>query len=520
MALVAINAVKHVAAYATVPRVRRRGGMASGALKNRIVTGIGVAGRTDTLGVAVANGKPGVIERRSGPNRSCVARITGRREPGGRVVGIVGPLVVHLVTGITVGRKSGVVVVHVTTRAGRAGVRAAQRKPRVVMIKRTLGPNHGVVAHLAVGRKTQLNMIDRRQGIVEIGLVARHAGGAPQTVIVTDVAGSAGRAYVRASQGKAGRGVVEGRPRPRGGRMAYRTVGGKCRRHVAGIGGALEIALMTSDTRRVRQLEVVIDVAGSAGHAHVRPGQRKPGEVVVKGGVGPGCGRMARLAIRGKATEHVIGIRSALEIRHVTGGASGTCGRQIEVVIHMAGSAGHAHVRAGQRKSRGAMVKVGHQPGIDPVAGLAIGGKAGRHVIRRQRVLEIPHVAGIALRRKPGELSAGPVLMAPDAIHRGMGADEREAIFVSAYRLQRHIPADHAVALLATGAKLPAMNIGVTVRAPRAYVAEYQLGMALGAIHLGVHAAQGIAGLVMVELRNRADRFPARLCMAILAGDG
>ena len=229
---------------------------------------------------------------------------------------------------------------------------------------------------------------------------------------------------------------------------------------------------------------------------------------------------MARLAIRGKATEHVIGIRSALEIRHVTGGASGTCGRQIEVVIHMAGSAGHAHVRAGQRKSRGAVVKVGHQPGIDPVAGLAIGGKAGRHVIRRQRVLEIPHVAGIALRRKPGELSAGPVLMAPDAIHRGMGADEREAIFVSAYRLQRHIPADHAVALLATGAKLPAMNIGVTVRAPRAYVAEYQLGMALGAIHLGVHAAQGIAGLVVVEFRNRADRFPARLCMAILAGDG
>jgi len=71
--------------------------------------------------------------------------------------------------------------------------------------------------------------------------------------------------------------VIEGRARPRRGRMADRTVGGKCRRHVARIGGALEIGLMTSDTRRVRQLEVVIDVAGSASHAHVRPGQGKPG---------------------------------------------------------------------------------------------------------------------------------------------------------------------------------------------------------------------------------------------------
>ena len=111
--------------------------------------------------------------------------------------------------------------------------------------------------------------------------------------------------------------------------------------------------------------------------------------------------------------------------------------------------------------------------------------------------------------------------MAGNAINRGMGTDQREAIFVSAYRLQRHTPADHAVTLLASGAKLPAMNIGVTVRAPRAYVAEDQLGMALDAIHLDVHAAQRITGLlVVVEFRNRPDRFPAGLCMAILAGEG
>jgi len=204
MALVAIDAVIHVGAYAAVPRVRRRGGMASSALKNRIVAGIGVARGANTLGVAVGNRKPGVIERRSGPRRGGVAAGTARREPGGRVVGIVGPPIVSRVTAIAVGGKTGVVIVYVATRAGRAGVLPGQRKRCVVMIKRPLGPSHGVVAHLAGGRKTKLNMIDRREGIVEVVLVARNAGGAPQTVVVTDVAGTAGHAYVRPGQGKAG----------------------------------------------------------------------------------------------------------------------------------------------------------------------------------------------------------------------------------------------------------------------------------------------------------------------------
>jgi hypothetical protein len=108
---------------------------------------------------------------------------------------------------------------------------------------------------------------------------------------------------------------------------------------------------------------------------------------------------MARLAIRGKATLDVIGIRSALEVLHVTGGAGGICGSQIVVVVHMTGSAGHAYMRSGEWKSGGAVVKVGFKPCIHSVAGLAIRGKAGRNMIRCSRVLEIPHVAGIALGR-------------------------------------------------------------------------------------------------------------------------
>ena len=205
MALIAINAVIHIPAEVRVMEIGCVSvPMASRALKDSIVTGVRMASRTDPIGVPVIHIEPGVIERRSGPRRGGVAAGTARREPGGRMVGIVGPLIFRRVTAIAVGGKTGVVIVDVATRTGRAGVLPGQRKRCVVMIKRPLGPSHGVVAHLAGGRKTQLNVVHRAEGIVEVGLVARNAGGAPQTVVVTDMAGTAGCAYVRPGQGKAG----------------------------------------------------------------------------------------------------------------------------------------------------------------------------------------------------------------------------------------------------------------------------------------------------------------------------
>lgn len=110
--------------------------------------------------------------------------------------------------------------------------------------------------------------------------------------------------------------------------------------------------------------------------------------------------------------------------------------------------------------------------------------------------------------------------MACDAIDSGMRPDQREAIRVCAHCLQRHIPADYCVALLAIRAELPSMNISVTVGTLSAYIAEYQFGMTLNAIDLDVHAPKGIAGRIVIEFWNRADRFPTRLCVAIFAGNG
>ena len=52
--------------------------------------------------------------------------------------------------------------------------------------------------------------------------------------------------------------------------MTYRAVGGKCCGQVVWIRCASVIVLMTINTRATTQREIIIDVAGSAGHAHVR----------------------------------------------------------------------------------------------------------------------------------------------------------------------------------------------------------------------------------------------------------
>lgn len=75
------------------------------------------------------------------------------------------------------------------------------------------------------------------------------------------------------------------------------------------------------------------------------------------------------------------------------------------------------------------------------------------------------------------------------------------------------------MAALAIGPELAAMNVGVAIGASGADVLEIQIGVALGASHLGMHAPQRVAGLVVIELRVGADGFPARVGVALLAGN-
>jgi len=55
---------------------------------------------------------------------------------------------------------------------------------------------------------------------------------------------------------------------------------------------------------------------------------------------------MTYRAVGGKCCRHVVRIRGVLEVHHMTSGTGSIRGSQTEVVVHMAGSASDAHVRA------------------------------------------------------------------------------------------------------------------------------------------------------------------------------
>jgi hypothetical protein len=96
---------------------------------------------------------------------------------------------------------------------------------------------------------------------------------------------------------------------------------------------------------------------------------------------------------------------------------------------------------------------------------------------------------------------------------------QREAVLVLVDLLHGDLPPLHGMALVAGRAKLPFVDIGVTISAFLTYVGKNWTGMALSAGHPLVHAAQRKSRLTMVEFRNGADRFPAAHGVAILTGN-
>jgi len=98
-----------------------------------------------------------------------------------------------------------------------------------------------------------------------------------------------------------------------------------------------------------------------------------------------------------------------------------------------------------------------------------------------------------------------------------VGAKKRKTVLVLAHRRKRNFPALYGVALVATRAELPAMNIRVAIRALISHVGENQTGVAQAALHFFVQAAQRKARLVVIELREAANRIPAREGVAVFA---
>jgi hypothetical protein len=63
------------------------------------------------------------------------------------------------------------------------------------------------------------------------------------------------------------------------------------------------------------------------------------------------------------------------------------------------------------------------------------------------------------------------------------------------------------------------VDVGVAILTALSDIGEYRPDVTSGAGDGGVHAAQRIFRLVMIEFRNGADRLPCIRRVAVLAGD-
>ena len=117
-----------------------------------------------------------MVEGAIAPLHGIVTVRAGGRESRRHVVhGSGRVVVVSLMAAYTSGGQRRVVIVGMAIGAGsrRHRMRSGERERSVVVIEGRVGPEHGVVAHLASGRETRVR--HRRGRIVEIRLVARNA---------------------------------------------------------------------------------------------------------------------------------------------------------------------------------------------------------------------------------------------------------------------------------------------------------------------------------------------------------
>ena len=135
-----------------------------------------------------------------------------------------------------------------------------------------------------------------------------------------------------------------------------------------GVIGAVVIGLMASGVaavtiRDARQIVVVIDVTGRAGHAGMEAIENEASAAVIEARTRPADGVMARTALRDGETLCIVDRVVGLQVRgQVTGGvaAIGRLDDQRVVVIDVAGSAGSGggrNVHACQREARNAVIE-------------------------------------------------------------------------------------------------------------------------------------------------------------------
>jgi hypothetical protein len=111
-------------------------------------------------------------------------------------------------------------------------------------------------------------------------------------------------------------------------------------------------------------------------------------------------------------------------------------------------------------------------------------------------------------------------LVALLAGHGSVHPEKRKAVLVILDLLRRNPPAKNAVALCTVRAHLPAVDVRVAILAVFPGVRKHRFDMALRALHFFVHSAKRIFRLVVIELRDWANRAPSSGRVAILTRYG
>ena len=254
----------------------------------------------------------------------------------------------------------------------------------------------------------------------------------------------------------------------------------------------------------------------------MRAGEGERSFVVIELRTRPAGRAVAYRAVGRESRLHVVGIRRALEIFHVTSGARS--GRSCESAIGVTLLAGHAGVRSGQGKLREGVVIEGRRlPRRGRVAGLARGRKCSSYVIGilcAGKILLMTSKAGRGRARK------APTCVAGSACQLRVRSGQRKSCELQVVEAGAE-PGIHPVALLARGGKSRLHVIGRRGRLVALGVAGVAIGgqtdelprcrafVAGIAVEHGMRAHQRKAVLVVL---NRLDgNVPALHRMAALA---
>jgi len=394
----------------------------------RIRMAIGTRSPFAVVGSAIDGEVRGIMGRelRAGPIHGGVAGIAGRWESRGRVVGVGGVLIVELVATVAIGGRRGVVVAHVALDAlvigQHGGVKACQGERRGGVVEGGAGPVGSGVAHGAILRESGC-LVRWISGSVVVGLVTVPAGGAGEAEIVVYVALGALQAGVRAGQGEAGCGVIEGGAGPIGGGVAsgavLRETGGSVRRVV----GVVVVGLMAAPASPAGEAVVVIDVTLRALEIEVRAGQGEAGGGVVESRAGPVSNRrtVTQSAVLGESRSLVGRIVGVVVIDLVAAPARGA--GEAVVVVDMTCRALLGGVRPYQREAGGGVVECRTVPVRSSMTPQTVLGEIGGLV---RRVVGVVVVGQVAVDAGAAGEAVVIVDMALRALEAGVSAGQCE----------------------------------------------------------------------------------------------